>query len=486
MLMDIDYTAANQMDMRQRQNQNALTEELVFKSNRKDSRWQWATGTFFSYRWLETVAPVTFKSDFNAAMQGRLNTMIPAMMQQAMIDKGMPAPAAQATVAAMKFNMHDLDMGTVPGLFKTPQMNLGFFHESNIAITDRLKATLGLRYDLSRQEIDYATSAQLLASVDMVVKGAPTTIPYNISSSLANRHHSTYNQLLPKIALTYDLDKDGSNLYATFSKGYRAGGYNIQNFSDIFQTQFVKEARSYSGGSPLVIDNSGNYEAILSTISYEPETSWNYEVGSHLNLFSHSLQLDVAAYYIQIRNQQLSQMASNYAFGRSMVNAGKSYSFGLELSARGRAMDNRLSYNFSYGFTQAKFTEYDDVVDGTAVSYKGKRVPYVPMHTLAAAADWRFDLQNSMLRSITLGANEAAQGNIYWNEANTRAQGFYATLGAHADFAFDSITLSLWGRNLTDKNYTAFAFQYGQSASAPFYAQRANPIQAGIDLRLHF
>lgn len=486
MLMDIDYTASNQLDMRQRQNQNALTEELVFKSNSKDNRWQWATGTFFSYRWLETMAPVTFYSDFNAAMQARLNTMIPAMMAQAMIDGGMPAAVANARVAAMAFNMHDLDMGTVPGLFKTPQMNLGLFHESNIAITDRLKATLGLRYDLSRQEIDYATSAQMTAAVDMLVRGVPTTIPYDISSALANRHHSTFNQLLPKVALTYDLGNDGSNIYATFSKGYRAGGYNIQNFSDIFQTQFAAEVRSYSGGTPLVIDNSGNYDAILSTISYEPETSWNYEVGTHLNLFDHALQLDLAAYYIQIRNQQLSQMASNYAFGRSMVNAGKSYSCGIEVAARGRAFDNHLNYSLSYGFTHAKFKEYDDVVDGMAVSYKGNRVPYVPMHTFAANADYRFDVKNAVLNSITFGANVAAQGNIYWNEANTCAQGFYGTLGAHLDFAFDNLTLSLWGRNLTNKNYTVFAFEYGHSATSPFYAQRANPTQAGIDLRLHF
>ena len=485
LLMDIDYTAADRMHMEQRQNQNAVTEELTLRS-RSQGRWQWTLGGFFSYRWLETVAPVVFHSDFNAEMQSRLNTMIPNLMLQAMIDGGMPAAVASARVAAMAFNMHDLDMGTVPGCFRTPQMNLGLLHESTFALTDRLKATLGLRYDLSRQQIDYATSACMTAAVDMMVKGAPTTIPYDISTLLENRHHSTAHQLLPKVGLTFDVDDSGSNVYATLSKGYRAGGYNIQNFSDIFQTQLAAEARSYSGGAPLVVDNSGNYENVLNTISYEPETSWNYEVGTHLNLFQQALQLDLAAYFIQIRNQQLSQMASNYGFGRSMVNAGRSSSYGLEASLRGRLFENRLSYGLSYGLTRAVFREYDDRVDGALVSYRGNRVPYIPMHTFAAHADWDFHMSHGLLRCLTVGANVTGQGRTYWDNANTQSQAFHAVLGAHADFDFDLVRVSLWGRNLTNSTYTVFAVQNGTSASSPFYAQVGNPIQCGIDLNFHF
>lgn len=377
-------------------------------------------------------------------------------------------------------------MGTVPGCFRTPQMNLGLLHESTFALTDRLKATLGLRYDLSRQEIDYATSARMTAAVDMMVKGAPTTIPYDISTLLENRHHSTAHQLLPKVGLTFDVDESGSNVYATLSKGYRAGGYNIQNFSDIFQTQLAAEARSYSGGAPLVVDNSGNYENVLNTISYEPETSWNYEVGTHLNLFQQALQLDLAAYFIQIRNQQLSQMASNYGFGRSMVNAGRSSSYGLEASLRGRLFGNRLSYGLSYGLTRAVFREYDDRVDGALVSYRGNRVPYIPMHTFAAHADWDFHMSHGLLRCLTVGANVTGQGRTYWDNANTQSQAFHAVLGAHADFDFDLVRVSLWGRNLTNSTYTVFAVQNGTSASSPFYAQVGNPIQCGIDLNFHF
>lgn len=486
MLMDIDYSPADLMHMEQRQKMNALTEELTFKSNNPSQRWQWTSGAFFSYKWLDTNAPVTFHDAFNNQMAARLNIMIPNLMMDAMIRGGMPAAAAKATVAAMKFNMYDFDMGTVPGEFRTPQLNFGLFHESNISITSKLKATLGLRYDLSRQFIDYTTSAQMTALVDMMVKGAPATIPYNISSALSDSRHSSFDQLLPKFGLTLDVDGNGSNIYASVSKGYRAGGYNIQNFSDIFQKQLSDEARSYSGGAPLVVDNSGNYDQIVSTISYEPETSWNYELGTHLNLFDGSLHLDLAAYYITIRNQQLSQMAAQYAFGRSMVNAGRSTSLGFELAARGRAFDNRLGYGLSYGFTHATFREYDDTVDDIAVSYRGKHVPYIPMHTFAATADWTFTLNNMALKTINLGADVTAQGSTYWDNANTRAQGFTAQLGAHLGLDFGRCGLRLWGRNITNTRYTTFAFQYGSSATSPFYAQPGIPAEGGIDLSIHF
>lgn len=41
-----------------------------------------------------------------------------------------------------------------------------------------------------------------------------------------------YVQLLPKFALQYEWKK-GNNVYATVSKGYRSGGYNVQMFSDL-------------------------------------------------------------------------------------------------------------------------------------------------------------------------------------------------------------------------------------------------------------
>ena len=58
--------------------------------------------------------------------------------------------------------------------------------------------------------------------------------------TVQSRYHGSidkdYLQLLPKFALQYDFKNNRGNVYATVSKGYRSGGYNIQMFSDLLQS----------------------------------------------------------------------------------------------------------------------------------------------------------------------------------------------------------------------------------------------------------
>ena len=275
-----------------------------------------------------------------------------------------------------------------------------------------------MRYDWSRVGVDYDTQAIMDCNVSVMGRPANT----RISSTLRHKEHNNYGQLLPKVSLVYSLDDSNSNLYATISKGYRAGGFNIQMFSDILQTE-ISNSSSQRGDYDVPHDEA-SYDNIRKSIEYKPETSWNYEVGSHLNLFNGALHLDAAVFFMQVKNQQLSVMAGTYGFGRMMVNAGRSNSCGVELSLRGSAFDNHLSYTASYGFTHATFREYTDSVkqgrELVAVDYKGKSVPFVPNHTFAASADWRFDIAHRWLNSITIGANIAGQGRNYWDEANTK------------------------------------------------------------------
>lgn len=487
MLMDIDYMPEDYMHMEQRQFQNAFTQEFSFKS-RNNSRWHWTLGAFFAGQWLKTNAPVYF----DPAMNGFLSKTITDYAYYGMLNSmaaRMGMEAAAATIARAGGCQIDMQVATIPGIFRTPQYNLGFYHESNIDLTSRLTATLGLRYDWSYAAIDYLTSARATLSEDVMGVHVDATV----NSFLADRRHNHFDQLLPKAGLSYRIDNNDSRVYATVSKGYRAGGYNIQMFSDILQTELQGAAQSARGVMNIGHDATA-YDNIARTIAYKPETSWNYETGAHLNLFNNTVLFDLAAFYMQVSNQQLSVMADNYGFGRMMVNAGKSYSCGIETSIRGRAFDNHLDWAVSYGYTHAVFKEYVDSVKVNGhnefVTYKDKKVPFVPEHTLAANADYRFDLNGTTLRAITVGANAAAQGKTYWDEANTYYQKLYTTLGVHVDldFQFSGVgcLLSFWGRNLTDSKYNTFAVQSGATGETLTFAQRGNPLQLGMDVKLRF
>ena len=479
MLMDIDYRPQDFMHMEQAQLQNAMTHELVLKGH-QTGIWQGTTGVSFSRQWLKTVAPVYFGPQMNAFLSKTIEDYAYYGMLNAMAQRMGSTEAAAAMIARAGGCHITMEMETIPGLFRTPQTNLGVFHETHLHLTDRLTATLGLRYDYSRHSIEYSTSA--LTRLDENVMG--TQVRAVVSSLLEHTEKASFNQWLPKIGLTWNIDNKGSNVYAIVSKGYRAGGFNIQMFSDILQSELQGSAQSARGELALQHDEAA-YENIRNTISYKPEESWNYEFGTHLNLLD-GLHLDLSGYYMQIRNQQLSVFASQYGFGRAMVNAGKSYSCGVEATLRGSLLDDHLEWSASYGYTHAVFKDYVDsvTIEGklTAIDYKDKRVPFVPQHTLAAHADYRFDLSTGAMKSITVGANLTAQGKTWWDEENTYGQNFYAVLGAHVDADISPVVVSLWVRNLTNTNYNTFAVKSSMAGDTSYFAQRGNPFQMGINI----
>ena len=486
MLMDQDYMTPDYLQLHQDQKMNAIIQEFVIRSHDK-SRWQHATGLFGAYQWLNTDAPVYFGDAITApignaitnAMRGAMQqSMYPRIYQQMleqMIAQGMPEAVAakQAEVAAnaavqkaVEGVSMSVEMG-VPESFKTPTFNFAVFHESNILLADRLKLTLGLRFNVDRVKIEY----DALAYMNMTGGTAERQATYHLTSHVQDSRSKTYTQLLPKVGLTYTFDEKIGNIYALVSKGYRAGGYNIQIFSDILQTDLNAHQQDAMRGDYDVEHTAADYDAIEETIAYKPEESWNYEIGTHLNLFDSQVHFDLALYYMKIRNQQLSQMIPGSNYGRMMVNAGKSHSFGVEATLRGKAVDNALDWGLTYGYTNAKFDEYED--------YKDNYVPYVPQHTLSAMIDYHFG-------KFTLGANLSGQGKTWWDEANTYAQKFYALLGAHADYDFGPVVVTLWGRNLTNTHYNTFAVASSAAGGQRYFAQKGTPVQVGLDVSIHF
>ena len=488
MLMDQDYMTGDYLQLSQAQKMNAITQEFVLRSH-DNSRWQHATGLFGSYQWLNTNAPVLFGDGITGPIGNAIANAMKSSMLQGMIGRfmgqGMSAEAAQAAAQAAvdKMGVNMTAEMAVPGEYKTPSWNFAAFHESNILFGDNWKLTLGLRFNIDKVKIDY----DALAYMNMTGGTANATATYHLTSHVQDVRSKSYTQLLPKIALTYSFDENIGNIYALVSKGYRAGGYNFQMFSDVLQADLNAHQQDAMRGDYDVEHTAADYDAINETIAYKPEESWNYEIGTHLNLFGGSTHFDLALYYMQIRNQQLSIMEPNSNYGRIMVNAGKSHSCGLEATLRGKAADNALDWAVTYAFTNAKFDEYQHTVGGStspntdtfAGDYDGNYVPFVPQHTVSAMVDWH-------IGKFTIGANMNGQGKTWWDEANTYAQKFYAVAGAHADYDFGPVLVSLWGRNLTNTNYNTFAVASSAVGGTHYFAQKATPIQVGLDVNIHF
>lgn len=485
MLMDQDYTPIDYMSLKQRQVFNAITHEITVKS-KNSATWQWISGVFASQQWTRTDAPVGFGDGMTQLMATNISNSIYNGILNGMIKGGTPQSVAQNIIESAGGVSMQLTMA-VPGLFHTPQLNAALFHESSIKLASCLTATIGLRYDLARTAINYDTKA--IMGVDANIMGI--NMKRILTSHLKSNTHEVFDELLPKLGIALDLGKnhqyDGytlGNVYATVSKGYRAGGYNIQMFSDILQKELMDNRKNIMRGDYEIVHNDAEYyDKVNNTIKYKPETSWNYEIGSHLNLIDNRLHIDMAAYMMQIKNQQISKMAASYSFGRMMVNAGKSKSMGIELALRGTTVNNKLSWQASYGYTHAVFKEYDN----GKTNFANKRVPYVPAHTLNIGGEYTIPFNNTQpLKAITFGVNTNAMGSIYWDEANTQQQDMYALLNAHITARLKHMTINVWARNITNTKYCTFALESSATGRKTFFGQKGQPTMVGVILNYEF
>jgi outer membrane receptor protein involved in Fe transport len=212
------------------------------------------------------------------------------------------------------------------------------------------------------------------------------------------------------------------------------------------------DAMSQMGRPSAPAEPSPYDEASVTT--YDPEYSWNYEVGGHLRFAEGRLNVDFAAFWIECRDQQLTVFPEGLTTGRMMSNAGESRSQGVELSLNWTPND-KFSLSGNYGYTNAKFEEFNDGV----TDYSGNYLPYAPQHTASAMASYRIPLNCAVLDDITLNASWQGAGKIYWNEANTLKQNFYSLLNASVELRKGDYSLSLWGRNIANADYYTFYFK---------------------------
>ena len=476
MAMDQDFTPRDIFTLVQKQRSNTLSEEIVFKS-KPGRQWQWTTGAFGFYQWLKTSAPVLFKRQgIEELIEDNANAAFPS--------------SPQAPQMALSIHNDNLLIG---GDFSTPQMSAAVYHQStwNDLLVEGLSVSAGLRLDYEQMWLDYNSASDPMHFGFSFAMG-PMQLEDNdmqALSALVGKMRHDYLQLLPRFSVEYEWRR-GNNAYVTVAKGYRSGGYNIQMFSDLVQSQFINGMKGAMEQSQALAPISSMVSAMMpevevdveGTALYRPEYTWSYEAGTHLTLWQDRLTADLAAFLMNTRDQQVSQFSAN-GMGRVTRNAGRSRSVGAEAAVVARLTD-ALTLNASYGYTYATFRDYQTVdAAGEAVDYRGRVVPFIPRHTLNVGGEYVFTLApHKLFDRIRLNADYNAAGRIYWTEDNTASQSFYGTLNARLSLEKGQGAVALWVRNALDKDYASFYFE----SMGNRFMQRGRPLQAGIELRCRF
>ena len=320
-----------------------------------------------------------------------------------------------------------------PTHYRIPVNALAIYHQSTIKLFSGFSFIAGLRWDYENSTLKYLRETYQLST-----DGARTEVK-NVNSSLH------FNQITPKFALQYQDERNNNSYYFSVTRGYKAGGFN--------QT-FQKEEET----------------------SFGPEYNWNYELGGKMHLLKDKLYAEAALYYIDWRQQQVNQTVPGV--GNVIHNAGHSSSKGFELALNSSPLKN-LSIALSYGYTYAKFIEYQK---SAKLNYSGNMLPMVPRNTLSCSASYAlYPSSTSFIDKIVLTAGLTGIGKIYWAEDNEVAQNFYALLNAKISITSGIFTWECWGKNITDTHYNTYCFK-----SSADYAQVGKPAYFGTSLLVKF
>ncbi|MDZ7738044.1 MAG: TonB-dependent receptor plug domain-containing protein [Bacteroidales bacterium] len=321
-------------------------------------------------------------------------------------------------------------------LFKNYDHVIGgyaLFHQSTLedVLIKNLSVTAGIRVDFEKDVLDY--------NYDLERNQAFINMADTVYPSLE------YFEILPKLALNY---RFGSNtLYLTVARGYKTGGFN---------STFERPE----------------------DLTFDPEFSWNYEIGARGTLLEKQLYVDIALFYIDWKNQQIYQTVPS-GRGSMLKNAGRSESKGFEISLKAIPVCG-YEASLTYGYTHATFISH--VVD-EETDHSGNYIPYVPANTLTFMLNKTYHINgSSLIDKINLNLIYRGTGAIYWNEENSHQQDYYSIADFKLGMIRNNLALDFWFKNLLNTDYEAFYFQ----SLGREYVQPGNPLHFGIRLSAKF
>jgi len=289
--------------------------------------------------------------------------------------------------------------------------------------TDKFDVTVGLRY--SDEEKDAGA----------IINGAPVGTFVNdpfcavvpIGSLCENyswANKESEDETTGTFKVAYQLSDD-INTYASFSRGYKAGGWNLD-----------QEAVGSTDANGNPVDQA----------RFDPELSDSYEIGLKGEFFDYKLQLNTAIFYTEFEDFQLNTFTG---LGFTVGNVDDVTSEGIEVEGVYRMSDIAM-LTFGVTYADARYGDQDNPADAHLVD---QRLTYSSLWQGSAALfvedeipgmDWtyNFNLNFSHSGEVNTGSGlepEKVRGAM--NLVN-------ASLGFNSNDGRWGATI--WGRNLGD------------------------------------
>ena len=257
-----------------------------------------------------------------------------------------------------------------------------------------------------------------------------------------------------RIALTREL-ANGASLYASLSRGYKAGGFNAD----------------------------GSLDASLRV--YEPETLWNYEAGLKVLAADGRLALRGAVFHMRRDDVQIESSLTrpnpdgSSEFIQYVGNAATGRNNGAELELDYVASDTWLAFA-RIGLLR---TEYQDFTTSSGEDFDGREQAHAPGYQVNVGSEWNWPLAGGELFARV---ETEIRDDFYFSDNHNVKSDQYQLWHLSAGYRALNWSLRVWGKNLADEDYFVRGFFFGNDPrdgyTARPFTQLGAPRQAGITL----
>lgn len=320
--------------------------------------------------------------------------------------------------------------------------NYAVFTNANYKLTDALTFEVGARYTWEKKR--FTQAAKRIYSNLPLLAGTPE---YTLEK--------TWDAFTPRASISYDI-RPGLKTYASFSRGFRSGGFN---------------------GRPTSLEEIG---------SYDPEFLTAYEAGIKAD-FGRYVTVNVAAFRNEYRDQQVLVNTVSQATGVIISrneNAGRSRIQGLEVEAVARVTP-RFTLSGSLGLLDAKYLEYTSVIGGTETDVSFRKPKQAPEITASGSMVYRAPLSDALDGVFRVDAAYRSKTFIDVENSPLLVAPDHAIVNASAEFAhLDSgVSLRFAVDNLTNKQVLRAGFD-GSAAFGFVEGYFTDPRRYWVTLRI--
>ena len=316
----------NALDILNRQNLDRrfrlFSQEVRLQGELLDGRLDWLVGGYYSTERLDVSDDIKYGADYTRYA----NCLAAASFAGAGVGAVNPASPTCSTAPAAVFpgfNAIAGLLGAAPlngtgangNYFRQDSENYAFFTHNTIGIIpDVLMLTLGARYTHESKDLTGDARAnntlcpaivnsalQSLQTLACVINGYATDIPKGSAGSEFRDGEWTGTAVLSFKPI------DTLLLYGSVSKGYKAGGFNL-DFSAVDRPCSITAGSAAQNAActalrALPANTQGNARAEASDLAFQSEKVWAYEIGAKWN--GPGIDVNLAAFYQKYTDYQL-------------------------------------------------------------------------------------------------------------------------------------------------------------------------------------